>query len=347
MTSVAAARTWTSRDGSGEIDWEMVGFAGEKVWLALPDDKLLLLAVDQLSPADREYFHAQRPRFVRAQPPDPPGGVPFFRYGPGRLLANLSNPAIDESSGIACSRRRPNVFWTHNDSGDAARLYAFDLHGRDLGSCLITGVEAFDWEDMASVQLDGKSWLLIGDTGNNGRHAAVQMIHVVEEPDVDPQRGVAVERVPVHQTLHYSYADGLYDCEALGVDPTTRTILLVTKEQRFAAYVYALPWPRELPPGPPRAQVVKRIATLDLPLVTGMDITPDGRHAVVLTYGDAFEFTRSPGEEWAQALARRPRRIDLPPRRQGEGVCYGPDGKTLYLTSEKKPTPLWEVRVEK
>jgi hypothetical protein len=34
---------------------------------------------------------------------------------------------------------------------------------------------------------------------------------------------------------------------------------------------------------------------------------------------------------------------------QGESVCYGSDGKTLYLTSEcpendgGKPSPLWEV----
>jgi hypothetical protein len=36
----------------------------------------------------------------------------------------------------------------------------------------------------------------------------------------------------------------------------------------------------------------------------------------------------------------------MPRRRQGESICYGPDGKTLYLTSEQLPTPLWEVPVE-
>jgi hypothetical protein len=35
----------------------------------------------------------------------------------------------------------------------------------------------------------------------------------------------------------------------------------------------------------------------------------------------------------------------MPQRRQGETVCYGPDGKTLYLTSEFAPTPLFEVPV--
>ena len=39
------------------------------------------------------------------------------------------------------------------------------------------------------------------------------------------------------------------------------------------------------------------------------------------------------------------REIGMPLRIQGESICYGPDGKTLYLTSEKLPTPLWEVPV--
>ena len=32
-------------------------------------------------------------------------------------------------------------------------------------------------------------------------------------------------------------------------------------------------------------------------------------------------------------------------RNQGESICYGRDGKTLYLTSEFAPTPLLEVPV--
>ena len=269
--------------------------------------------------------------------------VDYFRYAPGRKLADLANKAIDESSGIACSRRRPGVFWTHNDSGDAARLYAFDRSGKDLGSCLLKDVVAFDWEDMASVVLDGKCLLLVGDIGNNGRHAGVQMIHVVEEPDVDPQRGVTSAKIPVRQTINFSYSGAYHDCEALGVDPTTRTILLVTKEERMPAHVYALPGPEN---NPNKAFTAKRIAALAIPKVTAMDVTPDGLHAVVLTYGDAYEYVRLAKEDWSQGFSRRPRRIAIPPRRQGESICYGMDGKTLYLTSEHVPTPLIEVPPE-
>jgi hypothetical protein len=74
-----------------------------------------------------------------------------------------------------------------------------------------------------------------------------------------------------------------------------------------------------------------------------MDISPDGRRAVVLTYRDAYEYSRGRNERWAEAFARKPAEIKLPRRAQGEAIAYGADGKTLYLTSEKLPTPLWEV----
>jgi hypothetical protein len=63
----------------------------------------------------------------------------------------------------------------------------------------------------------------------------------------------------------------------------------------------------------------------------------------VLTYGDAMEFTRQAEETWAQGFARPGRPVRMPPRRQGESICYGPDGRTLYLTGEQRPTPLLQV----
>ncbi len=60
----------------------------------------------------------------------------------------------------------------------------------------------------------------------------------------------------------------------------------------------------------------------------------------MLTYGNAYEYCRSAGEDWGTAFSRRGRMLAMPRREQGESVCYGRDGKTLYLTSEKTPTPL-------
>jgi hypothetical protein len=53
--------------------------------------------------------------------------------------AVLRAPRLIESSGAAPSHSFPGVIWTHNDSGDDARLYATDSAGDDLGSVLVAG----------------------------------------------------------------------------------------------------------------------------------------------------------------------------------------------------------------
>ena len=63
----------------------------------------------------------------------------------GRLPAVLA-----ESSGIVVSRAQRGVYWTHNDSGDGANLYAIDIAGKLLATFKVAGAEARDWEDMSS-----------------------------------------------------------------------------------------------------------------------------------------------------------------------------------------------------
>jgi hypothetical protein len=224
----------------------------------------------------------------------------------------------------------------------------FDLKGRDLGSCLLAGVTNNDWEDISSFTMDGKPHLLIADTGNNGLAAAVHMLYLVEEPPCDPNRGVSVKEVPVVRTIFFSFEDDHRNCEAVGVDPTDKTILLVSKEWFNSCHVYALPWPKDDhgvdPMAPPKKALVARpIGTIALRQITGMDVSPDGRRAIVLTYHNAFEYVRAEKDDWAATFADPPREIELPYRAQGEAICYGLDGKTLYSSSERRPTPLIEV----
>src|SRR4029453_5639370 len=59
--------------------------------------------------------------------------------------ARREAPRIQESSGLALSRRHPEVLWTHNDSGDRPRLYAVGADGRTLATRALAGVQARDW----------------------------------------------------------------------------------------------------------------------------------------------------------------------------------------------------------
>lgn len=276
--------------------------------------------------------------------------TPQLEYGEGKELAKLADPAITESSGMAAGRMNPGVFWTHNDSGGQPQLFAFTMAGEALATITLTGAAAQDWEDMASFSLNGRGMLLVADVGDNNAKRGSYALYAFYEPKLDPRKRRVHAAVKLSQTISFKYADGSHNCESVGVDPTDRTIYLVSKTAGDECKVYSLAWPKR--PGH-ETYVAKAIATLNVPTTTAMDISPDGLRSVVLTYGDAFEFVREPGEAWAQGFSHPARRIPMPRRHQGESICYGADGKTLYLTSECKdqnaanPSPLLEVPVVK
>jgi hypothetical protein len=287
-------------------------------------------------------------------------------YGEPRELARLANERVNESSGLAASRLRDDVFWTHNDSGDAPRIYAFDSKGADLGTWRVKGAKASDWEDMASFTLDGKAYLLLADCGDNALRRSHGTLYLVEEPADKESPAKLV------QTVEFTFEGGPRDCEAVAFDRARRLVLLAGKRIDPDCEVFQLPWPAiptaqdanaesvesadsesgdDLPPDeqpdeqPDDRIVAEKIGTLELSLATGMDISPDGTRAIIITYGDAYEFTHRKGEDWREAFSRGSRNLPMPERRQGEAICYGPDGKILYLTSEHAPAPFWEVPV--
>jgi hypothetical protein len=348
-SSVVAARTWTDRSGKYSVEAELVDFKDGKAILRCADGRVVSIRAAQLSAADQKYIREELRRRHESQTEEradkpKPAAVPdepeTVEYESARELCKLANNKVTESSGLACSRNAPGVFWTHNDSGDAPRVYAFNTEGKDLGACLVTGIRARDWEDMASFKIQGQSFLLLGDVGDNDKKNDVHELYLVREPPIDARRGVAVQQMPVLSVIRYRYEDGRHNCESVGVDPATRTILFVPKDGGQKCGAYAIPFPKQPSPDP---VVARKIATLNIPTATGMDVSANGRRAVVVTYGDAYEYKRGADEDWAAAFARQPRKLPMPQRAQGESICYGPDGTTLYLTSEKAPTPLWEI----
>jgi hypothetical protein len=268
----------------------------------------------------------------------PPSTQPAA-YNPGREIARLANQSITESSGLACSRATPGVFWTHNDSGDQARLFAFNLQGVNLGTYPLHGANANDWEDLCSFSIAGKHFLLVADTGDNKAQRKMYTIYIAHEPAINTKHDKE-QLLSLSAQQDFTYEDGPHNCESVAVDPVRREIILVSKTSESTCKAYVLPLPSKKNP---KQAVAKTVATLTIPTTSAMDISPDGLRALVLTYGDAYEYTRQADEDWSRGFARPPRSIKMPVRVQGESACYGPDGVTIYLTSEKTPTPLLEV----
>lgn len=270
-------------------------------------------------------------------------------YGPARIIAELQNTAIRESSGIAASRRWPGVFWTHNDSGDTARVFAFDRHGRDRGAFEVPGATNVDWEDMAigPGPRPGAWYLYIGETGGNKRNAVDIVIYRVAEPAPrDGGTGQTEHAFPIR----LRYPDHQHDAEAVLVHPRTGDIYVVTKA--FAAdpetivFKAAAPHTRE-------ERTLQRIAaipfanqsafTLMLGRVTGGDVSPDGHRVALCDYFRAYEATLPAGRRFDEIWTQEWKPVELAPRRQGEAICYRADGRALLGTSEGVPAPLQEV----
>src|SRR5262249_23702109 len=125
-------------------------------------------------------------------------GVDSGGYRAPVHLVNLENQSINESSGIAASRHNAGIFWTHNDSDDGPLIYAFDRQGKHRGVWRVKGAKAIDWEDMAigPGPRQGRSYLYLGDIGDNSRRRNQITVYRVAEPQVTPKDSSSTVRNP-------------------------------------------------------------------------------------------------------------------------------------------------------
>lgn len=258
----------------------------------------------------------------------------------------LQSPELTESSGLALVGEQ---IWTHNDSGDQPRLFVFDRRGAPLGQVQVLGARAEDWEDMCAFSRGQQQYVAVGDVGDNGHQRLSVTIYLIEIPDhVRNQTqpfSPPVLQLPVASSIEVNYPDGAVNCEALAFDPHSDTLLLATKElTRCRLYQV----PVKAMQGHQRVEA-QLLGSLLLPLITGADISPDGKRLCLTTYGPACLLERrtaSPGKgNWELQSEQGPTMLPLPARKQGESVCFSLDGSRLLLTSEFAPTPLWEVDI--
>jgi len=273
-------------------------------------------------------------------------------YGQPARIAELENQSINESSGIAASKRNTDILWTHNDSGDGPFVYAFDRAGKSRGVWQLTGAEARDWEDMAvgPGPKRGRFCLYLGDIGDNARRRDEIIVYRVTEPVVTTKSWSSSKQNPVKtepaEAIRLNYPDGKHDAEALLVHPSTGDLYIVSKVRGTTAGVYKLKAPF------PKAGVstLAHIADVQFPaghlgLITGGDISPDGRRVILCDYFRAYEFIleNKRGIAFDDIWKQTPATVNLGARRQGEAICYRADSQALFATSEGQPCPLIEI----
>jgi hypothetical protein len=268
-------------------------------------------------------------------------GAPLKVVGEPQRVGKLENPKLKEVSGLAASSLYPGLLWAINDGGDKPLLYAVGSDGADLGTFRVEGASNYDWEALASFRLQDGAYLLIADVGDNWEQRQTVTLYVVKEPAITAAGLGGDTAVPIAWQIDFTYEDGPQDCEAAAVDPVTQSVLLLTK-RGVSPMLYEMPLQPAAAAAPLAARRLASVPHFNWP--TDMDLSPDGLAAVVLTYNHAYLFRRKPGDEWPEAFLKKPRRLRFETLMQQEAACFGFYGKTVWVTSERRPAPL--VRIE-
>ena len=251
----------------------------------------------------------------------------FFVFGTAEALRRYSpieDRNIREASGLVKSKLNSDVkthkhaiFWTHNDSGDRARVFAIRVGGGAPGSSnvveetadvsvvaevTILNAGARDWEDLALWQDrdDGmKQKLCAGDIGS---YRGEVVIYCFPEPKLSSNyKNVSFTK---KEYLKVSYTEKIrlrypsnekHDAETLLVDPHTAQFLIVTKKNNNKGGLYVSEPIRSLSRSTSNAlKFIRKIKLYGTSSgATGGDISWSGKKIVLKSYGRyVYEYTR-------------------------------------------------------
>lgn len=263
-------------------------------------------------------------------------------------LGEIKIPALDEASGIAASRKYPNVIWSHND-GAQGKIFAFDTKGNFLAEFKLNDSlfhPDSDFEDICigPGPIDGIDYLYLGDIGDNGATRTTKYIIRFPEPYIDINNSNTItQQIKSGDLLPFSYPDSARDSETLMIDPLSKDIYHVSKRETFVA-VYKMSYPQSIN----NSNLLEKTNTLTMGKsffdgsgVTGGDISPNGKEILIRDYQVVYYYYRSDKESIKDAFNREPiiiSQYNLFPfiEPQGEAICWTFAGNGFFTTGEIK-----------
>jgi hypothetical protein len=260
------------------------------------------------------------------------GSAPAAAAAAGaQTVCRIGDDRLVEISGLVATGDGYVV--VNDGSDDPARRRIFYLDRR----CKVVRTVAYpsrprDTEDMA-LATDGTLW--VADIGDNSRTRTTIALWRLAPGARKPR------------LYRMAYPDGPHDAETLLLTPAGAPIVVTKTAATAGLYVPQTP----LQAG--RTTPLRQAGSVTVPLtstsnpfslpgrlvITGGAVSPDGRHAVLRTYADAFEYDVSGGDLVGAVTNGTPRVIPLPDEPQGESIAYSPDGTALLTTSEVAGQP--------
>jgi len=269
-------------------------------------------------------------------------------WGPTQQVGAVDPSIIDEASGLAVSKEFSDTLFHINDSGDGPNIYKTNLRGGETSTILISGFEPKDVEDLALGKCQNdKSCIVVGDIGDNREqrdHISLVLIN---------EKSTLNRRLSPLSILDLNYPDRPHNAEGMAIHPNG-DLYILTKEFSTGANI-ALPAQlfrlskRLLNSPAPGVKMLQKIGQFDLPsilsdnslrgqIVTGFDISPDGKKLLILTYEVAIEVNMDLSHEFRTTDTWERNQdytvtatAELP---QQEAIAYLPGGNEYIYSTE-------------
>jgi hypothetical protein len=259
------------------------------------------------------------------------------KVNPERFIPKLDSLLIEDSGIIFWNSH----FWSFNDSGGKNEIYGIDeSNGSVIYTVQLSNATNTDWEDIAQ----DKHFIYIADTGNNYGDRQERKIYRIRKKDIllSPLQSVMVDSIIfkfADQTdFRADYHKTRYDCEALLA--YNDSLFIFTKDWiRFNTKVYGFP-------ARTGSYSLLPLDSFNVKgLITGADILPDGRFALIghqELHPFIWLFTKEPSNFFS-----RPNLFDLGKieHAQTEGICFSKRGD-IYISNERTlnfPQQIWRI----
>jgi hypothetical protein len=256
-----------------------------------------------------------------------PGFADLFATGNNK--GKLSNPILNEVSGIDASIKNPGKLWTHNDSGGTSEVFLLNENGQHVGTVKLEGIKNRDWEDITVGEGPeaGKSYLYIADIGDNEAKHDVKYIYRLEEPSLTNGQSISISAV---DTIAFQLENGKRDTEAIMIDDATKDLYIFSKREANV-FLYALPFPQRTD----TITIARKIATLPFTQLVAADFDSEHAEALVKSYDTIYYWKKGPDETILNMLTRKGQRLAYKPEPQGEAICFSDSGDGYYTLSEE------------
>ncbi|MCY4779700.1 hypothetical protein ORI89_08550 [Sphingobacterium sp. UT-1RO-CII-1] len=246
-------------------------------------------------------------------------------------VGKVQDSRMNELSGLIASKRYAGKFWTHNDSGDSARVFLIDEMAQLKAVFNLEGITATDVEDIAMFQYEGRNYIVLADIGDNRAVRAFIQLYIFEEPSYyEEGETYFVSRTDI-RVLKLAYDDKPRDAEAIFVDPVDLTCYLITKRE-FNVGVYSIPIATLKDND---SIILNRSASLPITFVTAADISRSGEYILVKNLTHVFLWKRNVGQTVVQTLNQPYLQVNYEAEPQGEAICFAERDDVFYTISER------------